>query len=189
MVNQKTKPIIDSSSFDYLEVITPDQAHAILSRLVNSNPNIKLEFDQMAKDLIGSLDIDEIGEEIYSSLDDIEIEDVWYRAGKQRDGEYKDPYDIIVDDIMDILDPFVSKIDSYIQEDLFFPANILCKGILKGLYDFETSSGSEILNELADGLKFIAQNEIVHLLDNVKVVDDPQSITNFIQKDLPNWKL
>ena len=188
-VDKKQKAFESNNSPDYLEIITPDQAVLILKSLILSNPSIKLEFDQIAKELIASLDIDDIAENIYSSLEDIEMDDIWHRAGNTSDGEYQDAYDIIVDDINDILDPFVRKIKSYIRQNLPIPANILCKGVLKGLHDFEKSSGSEILNEFPDGPDFVAQDEIIELWNKVNAIEDTPSLDNFISQELSDWEL
>ncbi len=189
MVRQTKNQPNKSDSPDYLEVLTPEQVTLVLAQLVQSNPQIKIEFEILAKNLLESIDIDEIANEIYSSLEEIEMEEVWHRTGNQYDRDYKDPYDIIVDDIEDILDPFVRRISSFIQQNLPYQANALCKGVLKGLHDFEKSSGSEILNELGDGLEFIAQNEILDLWDKVDEIEDSDSIDNFISKNLSDWNL
>ena len=189
MVNQKGKTPEISNSPDYLEILTPDQAMLILKSLINTDPKLKVEFEKLAKEIIETLNIDEIAEEIYSSLDKIDIDEVWHRAGRQKDGEYQDSYDIIINDIEDILEPFVRKIKSYIQQNILFSANVLCKGVLKGLHDFEKESGSEILNDLVDGLESVANDNIIGLWDRVNSIEDSETIDDFISKELPNWKL
>jgi hypothetical protein len=71
MFDQKKKIPKISKSSDYLEIITPDQAILILKSLINTDPKIKVEFEKLAKEIIESLNVDELAEEIYFSLDEM----------------------------------------------------------------------------------------------------------------------
>ncbi len=189
MVQSKKKQPNNKAKPNYLETLTPEQIILVLTQLLQTNPEIKIAFDELAQSFLISITSAEIAEEIYSSLDEIDMEDVLNRSGRQSDGYYKYPDEILGDDIEEILDPFVRRITNYIHQNLPQQANALCKGVLKGLYDFEKLSGSELLNELVDDLESIAQAEIIPLWKKISYIEDSKSIDNFIHKELQDWNL
>ncbi len=142
MVQPKKKSLDSNETPNYLEILTPEQVIIVLTQLLQTNPEIKFAFDKFAQNFLKSIDVDAIAEEIYSSLEEINMKDILNRSGRQSDGYYKYPDEILGDNVENILDPFVRRITNYIHQNLPQQANVFCKGVLKGLYDFEKLNGS-----------------------------------------------
>lgn len=179
--------IPENNEIDYLSIIDFNQVKDILRELFELNPHLQSQFNQLAKHRVEIEDYGDIAEDLFSELEYIDIETVWREAGTQPDGEYMDTYDIIYEKIEEILEPYLDKFNLLIGQELFIEANIICKGLLKGLYDFENNKNLKIADWLQDSPLNIAENEILDIWNKVREIEDPEIQTEFLQKDLKKW--
>ena len=125
-----------------LESITGADALAILKVLAARDKNLVQEIDAVAKQLFSHVEIDEMAANVQLELESIHVEDVWDRAGANRDG-YVDPGEAALEMFEQALKPFRDEVDKYKQLSMQQEADLACQGILKGIYDFHKESSTE----------------------------------------------
>ena len=125
-----------------LETISPEEALAVLKRLAASDSRIRKKAEEIAAELIGDVDVDDVAEELLWELDSIPVEDVWDKSGPTRDG-YVDPGDCAWQLLEDALEPFTRQLHKCQELSLKEQAKLHCMGILKGIHRFQTESTSE----------------------------------------------
>ncbi|MBI4529707.1 MAG: hypothetical protein HY695_38400 [Deltaproteobacteria bacterium] len=125
-----------------LESITGADALAILKVLAARNENLAQEIDAVAKELFSHVEIDEMAANVQMELESLHVEDIWDRAGRKRDG-YVDPGDAAWEMFEEALKPFQDEVDKYKQLSMLQEADLACRGILKGIYDFHKESSTE----------------------------------------------
>jgi len=125
-----------------LESITGADALAILEVLAARNENLAQEIDAVAKELFSHVDIDEVAANVQMELESLHVEDIWDRSGAGRDG-YVDPGDAALEMFDEALKPFQDEVDKYRRLAMLQEADLACRGILKGIYDFHKESSTE----------------------------------------------
>ncbi len=127
---------------DILKILAPEEAAAVLSQLVASDAEIRKKAQEIALNLVGDVDLEEIAEQVFWELGSIAVEDVWDGPGSTRDG-YVDPGDCAWQLFDDALEPFLEQLRKCQQLRLTAQAKLHCMGILQGIHRFETESESE----------------------------------------------
>ena len=125
-----------------LEFITGADALAILKVLAARNDNLAREIDAAAKELFSHVEIDEMAANVQMELESLHVEDIWDRSGAKRDG-YLDPGEAALEMFGEALRPFQDEADKYRQLSMPQEADLACRGILKGIYDFHKESSTE----------------------------------------------
>ncbi len=128
-----------------LDEITPDDAFAILNTLAYESSEMAEKIMDIAIDLLSEINYKEVASEVFSVLNDIEVEDVWNRSGKTREG-YIDPGEMAYIIFEERLEMFCSEIEKYQALSMWEEASQYCKGVLEGIYRFESMSNSEFLD-------------------------------------------
>jgi len=77
--------------------------------------------------------------EAIKHLDSIEVEEVWDRSGRTRNG-YVEPTEMAFPMFEDALDPFIEEMKKYQKLSMFAEAKNYCIGILKGISRFENGT-------------------------------------------------
>jgi hypothetical protein len=88
------------------------------------------------------VDIDDIADDVYFDLDRIEVEELWDRSGRTRNG-YVEPIEMAFQMFEEALEPFLDEMKKYQNLSMFAEAKDYCTGILKGICKFENKSISE----------------------------------------------
>ncbi len=122
--------------------ISADDAFAILSRLAKEDPKIATRIEQIAMDYLSDVDIEDIASQVYLGLDSIEVEELWDRSGRTRNG-YVEPAEMAFQMFEEALEPFLDEMQKYQNLSMFAEAKGYCIGILKGICKFENDSLSE----------------------------------------------
>ena len=79
-----------------IEKISGDEALKILRRLAENDPKISEQIEKLAEQILKEVDVEGICDEVYFVLDQIQVEELWDRAGPKRDG-YTSPEDMAVE--------------------------------------------------------------------------------------------
>ena len=133
---KKTKPL------DIFAEISADDAFAILSCLAKKDPKIANRIEQIAMDYLSDVDIKDIASQVYIELDSIEVEELWDRSGRTRNG-YIEPEETAFQMFEEALEPFFDEMRKYQNLSMFAEAKNYCIAILKGICKFENKSTSE----------------------------------------------
>ena len=169
-----------------LESITGADALAILKVLAARNENLAREIDAVAKELFSHLEIDEMAADVQMELESLYVEDIWDRSGAKRDG-YVDPGEAAWEMFDEALKPFRDEVDKYKRLSMLEEADLACRGILKGIYDFDKESATEYKQWAVD-----APNDYFGVvLDAWKKLFTGRApfarMTAFLQTHCPDW--
>ena len=175
--SNKTKNIFDE--------ISADDAFAILRLLAKDDPKIANRIEQIAIEYLSDVDIEDIASEVCFGLDSLEVEEVWDRSGKTRNG-YVEPTEMAFQMFEDALEPFVEGMKEYQRLSMFVEAKNYCMGILRGICSFENESTSEykdwavdapqeffeqVLDEWEKGQKGVTDEEVKSVKKTGKVFE------------------
>jgi len=129
--------------------ISADDAFAILKRLAKEDPKVANRIEQIAIEYLSDVDIEDIASQVYFDLDSIEVEEVWNRSGRTRNG-YVEPTEMAFQMFEEALDPLIEEMKKYKKLLMFAEAKNYCIGILKGICRFENESSSEYIDWAVD---------------------------------------
>ena len=172
----KTRNIFDE--------ISADDALAILRLLAKEDTKIARRIEQIAIEYLRDVDIEDIASQVYFERDSIEVEEVWERSGRTRNG-YVEPTEMAFQMFEDALDPFIEEMKKYQRLTMFVEAKKYCIGILKGICEFENESTSEykdwavdapaeyferVLDEWKEGQKGVTDEELRAVKKTVRML-------------------
>jgi hypothetical protein len=127
---------------EILESITGSDALSILNALAQRDEKIKTTIEKTAVELLSAVDVDEIAAKVQMELELLQVEDVWARAGANREG-YVDPGDAAWEMFEEALRPFRDDVEKYKKLSMPKEATLYCLGILKGIYAFDKDSKTQ----------------------------------------------
>lgn len=126
---------------DLLNEITPEDALSIIQEL-SGDPVLRKRILEVAHRLLKNIDVDEIAADVFTAIDDIDVQDLWDRAGPGRHG-YISTEEMAVEMVDEELEVYTNKVNQYLKSGMFEEATLYCKGVLKGLYTYKFESSSE----------------------------------------------
>lgn len=175
-----------SDKINILDKINSNDALVILKILCKEDMNIAKRIEQIVREYLSEVDIDDIASEVYFDLDNIEVEEVWDRSGSTRDG-YIDPGDMAWQMFEEALDPYLEELKKYQNFSMHNEAKKYCVGILKGIYQFEKKSKSEykVWAEDAPGEYF--GQVLSEWKKGCKNSKDIEEMEEFVKKNFPDW--
>ena len=88
-----------------MEKISWYEALKILRRLAENDPKIWKQIEKLAEQILKEVDAEGICEEVHFVLDQIQVEELWDRAGPKRDG-YTSPAEMAVEMMEEVLEPY-----------------------------------------------------------------------------------
>ena len=145
MVSRKKKTASKRKTQDnseILESITGRDALSILNVLAQRDEEIKKTIEKTALEILSAVDVDKIATEVQMELEFLQVEDVWARAGENREG-YVDPGDVAWEMFEEAIRPFRDEVEKYKKLSMLKEAAFYCRGILKGIYEFDKHSTTQ----------------------------------------------
>ncbi len=124
MTNHRTRPA------DPLHALTVAQKVSILERLVGDDKKIRIRVQQLAGEMLSSVDVDAIAEDVADAVD-VDSEDVC--ACSPRDG-YVDPVEEAWEHLDKRVAPFLDDLEERLRQGRIEEASRICQGIVLGLY-------------------------------------------------------
>ena len=122
-----------------LDQVTPEQAISVLRDLWITCPDVRVKIEAGIKGLLKSVDCNEVAAEVESNLHSLDEEELYDRSGPSRTG-YHDSGEMAGIMIGEILAPYQDQSKRYSKMGMEEEAKEYCKGILKGLYEYERNS-------------------------------------------------
>lgn len=175
--NRRTK-IIDR--------ITSGQAVSVLQNLWNAYPDIRVRIEAEIKNVLTTVDYHEVASDVETSLDSLDEEELYDRSG-QSGSRYHDPGEMAGIMVEEVLTPYEDQMKRYDEMGIHHEAKGLCKGVLKGLYEYARNSSTPFSQYAMD-----APAEMFDwILDewkkkNKKKVDQAE-MKEFIGKECNDW--
>jgi hypothetical protein len=169
-----------------LEQLTTDQALAVLKTLSEQNKEYKQKIEQLAREFLKKVDLEEVASDVHNSLIGLDVDDLYGSSGPSRYG-YVDPNERSWEMFEEALEPFEEQLKKYHALSMFDEAKLYCKGILTGIYNYEKEGASEFADWVTD-----APCENFHrILDDWKKQQknssDITEMEKFISKNFPGF--
>lgn len=133
-----------------LETLTPDQALTILKLLAKEDKGLKTKLLQIARNYLGQVDEAETAAKVRADLEGLDVHDVWDSAGADSYGGYQDPGELAWEMVEDTLEPHIEQLKKYIKLKMTTQAEKYCRGIVKGIKNYQQKSGSEFKDWAGD---------------------------------------
>src|SRR3989338_6053391 len=163
-----------------LENIGVGDALNILKTLAKENKDIADQIEDITKNSLKDIDIDELAEEVYSDLSYIDVEELWNRSGRTKDG-YVEPIEMADEMIEESLRPHFEEMCKYKKLLMHKEAKYYCMGILKGVYRFEDESPSEFSEWATDTFSNFSYTILERWKEICKNQKDIKELKEFIK--------
>jgi len=119
-----------------------------MAMLANEPALVKKAYD-IALELVGDSNVDDISDEVYDALDSLDVDDLYNSSGRTRYG-YVDPTERAWEMFEEELSPFLDEMKKNQKRALPSTAKIHCIGIIKGLLRYEKESYSDFADWVED---------------------------------------
>lgn len=169
-----------------VDKLTPSDALAILKELANSDSDILLKIEEIAKKHLSDIDLDEIAEEVFSELDRLYVEDLWDSSGATSFG-YIEPHERAYEMFEETIEPFIDEMKKYRNTKMFQEERIYCMGILKGIYKYEIEAKSEFKDWAADVPKTIFSDVLYEWKKEQKNKNVIKEMDEFVKDSFVGW--
>lgn len=171
---------------DILNTLSGHEALIILKQLAKEDGTLKKRISVLAKDLLKTVDTDDVCEDLKWNLDTIDVHDLWDSSGSTRYG-YVDPSDQSFEMFDEALEPFLEELQRLIDLQMSEEAKKYRMGLLKGLYQWEKFSDTEFKDWAPD----IARDKFDTLLEewdnNTDSEQHKKEMNIFLKKECPDW--
>ena len=169
-----------------IEQLSPTDASAILHALATNDEALAARIADMALAHFDQIDVEEVSADLYDELDALEVEEVWERAGRKRQG-YVETGEAAYQIIEAALTPFLKDLASYQKLGLRDEANRMCKGLLLGFYRFEHESTSRFKDWAPDAPISFAGTVMTDWKAGSPTKGDVESLKTFVTEELGGW--
>jgi hypothetical protein len=169
-----------------LQALRGDDALVILRRLADRDPQWARAIETMAKDLLSAVDPGDVAAEVLAELEWLRVEDLWDRAGPQRDG-YSDPGEVAAEMIDEALEPYAEEIERLISLGVQVQADRFFRGVLCGLYDFGTAPATPFREEAADTVEERFGAELLNWRKRLPDRATRPRLDSFLAEFCPRW--
>ena len=122
-----------------IDQITPGQAMSVLRNLWHAYPDFRVRIEAEIKNALTAVNDYDVASDIESRLDALDEEELYDRSGPSRTG-YHDPGEMAGAMVEEVLAPYQDQLKRYCEIGMHREAKALCKGVLKGLYEYARNS-------------------------------------------------
>jgi hypothetical protein len=171
---------------EIIEHISPTDALNILRALASNDQELARRIAEMALAHLSEVDPEEVAAVLYDELDNLEVEEVWDRAGKTRHG-YVEPGEAADQMVEEVLEPFLADLTKYQKLGLNTEANQLCMGLLLGLYRFKHESTTKFKDWAPDAPAVFAEAVVDAWKAGSPGRVDVKAVKAFVEDELGGW--
>jgi len=133
----------------FIQSLGADEASRVLWDLLDDNPDLLRKAYNCAMKVASNVDPDAISDRVFSMLDKLDYDDLNSRAGRTRYG-YVEPVDAAWELFEEALEPYVDEMVKNQKRALPAVAKAYCIGIIKGLWQYEEGSTSDLSDWVVD---------------------------------------
>lgn len=138
-----------SSPAQVLDALLPDEAAAVLERLLRAHPKFRAEAEAIAKSLLADISFEQIALEVQDALTGIDSDHVYGRAGRHEWG-HVEPGEAACELLEEAIKPFLNDMQRHVHFGMEGHALKIVQGILLGLYRIRGETGNAALEEATD---------------------------------------
>lgn len=172
----------------FIASLSAEEARQILQILAREDANLAARIVEMTSRSLKQIDPEEIADSVFTDLEGLEVEEVWARSGKTRNG-YVDPDEAADSMIEEIFQPYLDEMDKCQQLGLAEQSLNLCMGLVLGLYNFEILSDSKFKEWAGDLPMVYAKIAISNWKKGAPSPEDLAEMKAFIQEEKIGWLL
>jgi len=132
-----------------LERLKPEEAAAVLRRLLEVHPDLASEAEEIARSLLQEVEYEEIAAEIEDEIRALDYDDLNARAGSHEWG-YTEPSEAAEEILEETLEPFREDMQRHLELGLEAEALEICKGLVLGCYRLSERAGGDVLGWAPD---------------------------------------
>lgn len=130
---QRRKLPAKSDASRLLEWLNPEEAVAVLRQMLDKHPELRSEAEQLATKTVSSSSIEDIAEDVRYRVTSVDLDNLNGRAGAHSWG-YVGPDQAAQDLLEEALEGLVEDMKRRAELGLVSAAQMLCAGIVQGLY-------------------------------------------------------
>src|SRR6202041_1466010 len=127
-----------------LDSLKPDEAAAVLGRLLKEHPELLSEAEEMAKSHLHQVDYEGIAEEIEFAMSALDYDALNARAGSHQWG-YVEPSEAAEEILAETVKPFLEDMQRHLELGFEADALEICKGLVLGCYRLSESQEGDVL--------------------------------------------
>jgi hypothetical protein len=176
----RSKAETSRQKFDCLDLLTGDEALAVLRELLSSRPDLLPDASRAANELLATVSFTDIAKSIFDALLALDLDDL--DAGP-RAGGYVEPSEAAWKAIEQAVTPYFHDLERRVKLRHENEAAELCKGIVLGLYRAE-HRGFELLEYAEDSPSELAGHAVESWQRRRRDRTLPRS---FIDEFTPEW--
>lgn len=178
----KEKKVSMPAPAPYFDSLDLTRRYRILSGLIRQYPEIAARAEELAEEILLDVDTEDIAGSLTDELDGPDIEEVWDRSGRTRDG-YVDPSERAYEMPEEIIDPYIDEMMDYLKQDMKDQSRDYCAGILPGIHIFGTEYSSSLLEEAPDFCYNMSQYVREKWEKSVEDKEPVKLLSGFLEKD------
>src|SRR5439155_11842638 len=108
--------------------LQPDEAAAVLRRLLAAHPDLETEAESIARSLLQEVDLNSIADEVEDAVRSLDYEELNARAGRHEWG-YVEPGEAATEILEETIESFIENLTRHLDLGLEAGAWHICKGI------------------------------------------------------------
>lgn len=132
-----------------LDRLKPEEAQAVLQRLLAAHRGLRAETRQIAKSLLSEVSFKSVADEVEQAVRALDLDDLGSRAGEHSWG-YTSPTEAAWELLEESVEPFIEDMKRQFALGLDAEALEICKGLALGLYRVCDERGDEFLEWASD---------------------------------------
>jgi hypothetical protein len=134
---------------DLIQRLSPEEAAAVLRHLLEKHPDLRSEAEQFATGYVSSSSLDEVAQDVYDRIVGIGLDSLSERAGKHSWG-YVEPSEAAIELMDESIQELVDDMKRKAELGLLSAAQIVCAGIVQGLYQARDTNSDGALGWAPD---------------------------------------
>ena len=185
----RRKASIKSNASGLLQRLSPEEASAILSQLLDNHPELRSEAAQLATELVSSSSSEDIAPDVYGRITDIDIEALNERAGTHSWG-YVEPSEGAIELLGEAIEDLIEDMKRKAELRLIPAAEVVCVGIVEGLYQARNVQSDGALGWAPDFPGEEAEHVVGEFLRSCPQSDRKavrQDLMETLAKRVPEW--
>ena len=169
--------------------LSGEQALRVLRMLADENAEIAKEIEKISALVFCDVSVEDVASSVYDVLNGLSAEDCWAVSGRQREGGYRDEFDVADDMINEAFFPFMHQIDTFHHTGEHVSEQLYVQGVLLGLYQFQMNATTDFTDYAED----YPESFKTDILDTWKKrhPDDAsglQTLHRFLEEHCPDWR-
>lgn len=169
------------AEYDCLDLLTGDEAQAVLQELLSSRPDLIPDARRAANALLATVSFADVADNVFGALQALDLDDLDAGPGA---GGYVEPSEAAWEVIKNAVTPYLNGLERRVKLGHKDEAVEVCKGVVLGLYRAERS-GFELLEYAEDGPSELAGHAVEIWRRRRRNYKFPR---DFVEEFTPEWE-